>query len=166
VIDRDASDMIKPQIPEVGFLMHPDARVVPQDRGQLITANVHSDHLLAAAVEQDLGEPTGRSSRIEGSSGDAELEVVERTDELARTSRDEWIDGSTNVRGRRHSVARPLYHSTVHHDFARVDHRLSLITRSRQPAPDHLQIKALGHRSSRLNVVRLILVRSIQGLVQ
>jgi hypothetical protein len=51
VIDRDTSDMIKPQIPEVGFFMQPDARVVPQDRGQLITANVHSNHLLTAAVE-------------------------------------------------------------------------------------------------------------------
>ena len=158
--------MIKPQIPEVGFLMHADPWVVTQDRGQLITANVHRDHFMAAAVQQDLGEPTGRGSCIEGSSGDTELEIVECTDELACTSRDVSIDGSTNVRGRRHSVARPLYHRTVHDDFTRVDHGLSLITRSRQPTPDHLQIKALGHRSSRLNVVRLILISSIQGIVQ
>jgi hypothetical protein len=39
-------------------------------------------------------------------------------------------------------------------------------SRSSHPAPDHFKIKALGHCSGRLSVVRLILVRSIQGFLQ
>jgi hypothetical protein len=38
--------------------------------------------------------------------------------------------------------------------------------RSGQAAPDHLKIKALGHCSGRLGVVRLILIWSIQRLLQ
>jgi hypothetical protein len=38
-------------------------------------------------------------------------------------------------------------------------------SRSGQPAPDHFKIKALGHCSGRLSVVR-ILIWSIQGFLQ
>jgi hypothetical protein len=50
--------MVEPQIAEVGFLMQPNPWIGPQDWGQLIAANVHGDHLLAATVQQNLGEST------------------------------------------------------------------------------------------------------------
>jgi hypothetical protein len=51
--------MVELQISKVCFLMQPNPWIGPQNRGQLITANVNGDHLLAATVQQNLGEATG-----------------------------------------------------------------------------------------------------------
>ena len=95
-----------------------------------------------------------------------EVEVVKCADQLPGTSRDVPISRCIDVCGPRHSVARPPHDGTIHHDLTGADHGLGMSSRSGQPAPDHFKIKALGHRSGRLSVVRLILIRPIQGVLQ
>jgi hypothetical protein len=58
MINGSTSDMVELQISKVCLLMQPNPWIGPQNRGQLITANVNGDHLLAATVQQNLGEAT------------------------------------------------------------------------------------------------------------
>ena len=85
-IDGNSSDIIEVQVAEIGSFMQPDSRVGPQLRCQLPAADVHGNHLAAAAGQQDLSEASCRGAGIEGSSRHAELEVIERSDELVGTA--------------------------------------------------------------------------------
>jgi hypothetical protein len=145
--------------------MEPDSTVGSQHRGQLIAADIHGNHLLTAALQQDLGEASCRSTRVEGSSCHAELEVIKRTDELVGTARDIVIIRGVDGSRRRHLLSRPLDNRTVDDDLAGLDHGLRMATRPGQPAPDQLAIQALSHCSARLAIVTLI-VRAVQCFVQ
>ena len=89
--------MVELQIAKICSFMQPNSWIGPQHRCQLIAADVNGDHLLAAAVQQDLGEATGRRARVEGSSSHAELEIIKCTDELVGTARDVPISGCIDV---------------------------------------------------------------------
>ena len=58
MINSNTSDVVELQISKVCFLMQPNPWIGPQNRGQLIAADVNGYHLLAATVQQDLGEAT------------------------------------------------------------------------------------------------------------
>jgi hypothetical protein len=58
MINGSTSDMVELQISKICFLIQPNPWIGPQNRGQLITANVNGDHLLAATFQQNLGKAT------------------------------------------------------------------------------------------------------------
>ena len=65
-VDRPVLDVVQGQLPQVGLLPDGDPRVVPQQRRQLIGAHVDRDHLVAAPLQQHLGEAAGRGTGVQG----------------------------------------------------------------------------------------------------
>ena len=92
----NASDVVEPQ--DRGDWFVPAAGPVDRRRNtscQLISCRRRRDHLAAAAVQQHLGEATGRRPGVEGSSSHAELEIIKRAEQLVGSPRDVLIGGAS-----------------------------------------------------------------------
>ncbi len=76
--------------PDVEALDHGDTRVVAQPRVQLAVADVERDHVVRAALEQAVGEPSRGGPGVEcGQPCDVDPERLERVVELVATATDE-----------------------------------------------------------------------------
>src|SRR6476659_682735 len=77
------------RLPHVRSLQHRHTRVGADARMQLPVADVERDHARGAALQQHVGEAAGRRADVESiTSGDVDLERVERVVELLAAARD------------------------------------------------------------------------------
>src|SRR5699024_11255015 len=84
-IGTGLTDLFRGQVTDIDPLHHPNTVVAAQGPGQLPVTDIHSGHVRGGTAQQHIGEPTGRSTGVQGtSSGHIEGEGVERTDELVR----------------------------------------------------------------------------------
>ena len=135
----------------VHALVDDDARVLAQAPIELALPDVDGVHARGSALQQHIGEATGRRADVDGDlSGHVEAERVEGTGQLVTTARDvlgTGVDGELGVfRDRRR---RPVGATSVNTHRARQDECLSALAAWRESAlhQELIEPHAFGHRA-------------------